>query len=380
MAQAESLRTRYEQHKPKNDVSKFEDKTVAQAAMRVIDYLKDRFHSTIFENEIQENVYYDLSYDSSISVEDMIKFITRKGYRKWEDFDHTFDDKTIQPDGGIIYLEKVKISEMCDPVTNETNITTDILEKYPLVIAEVKHQGTNDKRAEEGKSSQASGNAIERLGKNLTGIKAMTHYETITPFICFGDGCDFMLDSETEKIEQLHLDNAKVFADIICSQLEDAFNLYVSDIKNKINKTSMHKLVRNEYREYVKMDDNIKITDATSASPLGLLLERIETHFIQEQNADIVTDISVKEALQKAYLKTIVDRLKNSSRTVRAKVFTLNDFYEINKLIIFKKDKSLDDGPFAPVSMMFRYEPWSENEMYEYMKEIAETSFRYYTM
>ena len=103
-------------------------------------------------------------------------------------------------------------------------IETEVLEQFPLVIAEVKHQGTNDKRAEEGKSAQASGNAIERLGKNLTGIKAMTHYETITPFICFGDGCDFMLDSEKDKIVSLHQDSADLFA------------LYMSDeCKNKVS-------------------------------------------------------------------------------------------------------------------------------------------------
>lgn len=49
----------------------------------------------------------------------------------------------------------------------------------------------NDKRAAEGLKKQAQGNAIERLGKNLTGIKAMMNHEGITPFVCFGHGCDF---------------------------------------------------------------------------------------------------------------------------------------------------------------------------------------------
>ncbi|MBP3562486.1 MAG: restriction endonuclease, partial [Treponema sp.] len=48
---------------------------------------------------------------------------------------------------------------------------------------------------QEGKAKQATGNAIERLGKNLTGIKAMMNYEKITPFICFGWGCDFAIDA-----------------------------------------------------------------------------------------------------------------------------------------------------------------------------------------
>lgn len=33
MAQRDSLRERYEQHKPKNDISKGEDKAVAQACL-----------------------------------------------------------------------------------------------------------------------------------------------------------------------------------------------------------------------------------------------------------------------------------------------------------------------------------------------------------
>lgn len=46
-------------------------------------------------------------------------------------------------------------------------------------------------REKEGKKRQAQGNAVERLGKNLTGIKAMLNHEQITPFVCFFWGCDF---------------------------------------------------------------------------------------------------------------------------------------------------------------------------------------------
>ena len=57
-------------------------------------------------------------------------------------------------------------------------------EQYkPIVIAEIKRQGTNNEREKEGKPKQATGNPIERLGKNLTGIKAMMNHEKITPFI-----------------------------------------------------------------------------------------------------------------------------------------------------------------------------------------------------
>lgn len=47
----------------------------------------------------------------------------------------------------------------------------------------------------QGKSKQAKGNAIERLGKNVIGFRAALLKEAIFPFVCFGDGCDFADDS-----------------------------------------------------------------------------------------------------------------------------------------------------------------------------------------
>ncbi|MFB5029699.1 MAG: hypothetical protein WJU30_00240 [Candidatus Phytoplasma pruni] len=55
-------------------------------------------------------------------------------------------------------------------------------------MSEVKRQGTNDKLKDEGKPKQARGNAVERLGKNLTAIKSMFMHELIAPFVCFGWG------------------------------------------------------------------------------------------------------------------------------------------------------------------------------------------------
>ncbi|WP_224374790.1 hypothetical protein [Campylobacter jejuni] len=45
---------------------------------------------------------------------------------------------------------------------------------------------------------------------------------------------------------------------------------------------------------------------------------------------------------------------------------------------IFKADGNSDHNYFSPVSMYFREEKWEVNEMFEIMKEIAETSLRYY--
>lgn len=66
---------------------------------------------------------------------------------------------------------------------------------FPVLISEVKNQGTNELRRKEGLPRQARGNAIERLGKNVIGLRAALMRESIFPFVCFGYGCDFEEDS-----------------------------------------------------------------------------------------------------------------------------------------------------------------------------------------
>lgn len=88
-----------------------------------------------------------------------------------------FKNSSLRPDGGVL------------------SIVDDAGLAYPILISEVKNQGTNDLRREEGKPKQAKGNAIERLGKNVIGFRAAMRHELIFPFVCFGDGCDFADDS-----------------------------------------------------------------------------------------------------------------------------------------------------------------------------------------
>jgi len=89
-------------------------------------------------------------------------------------FHHHFNNTSIRPDGGILSI-RMRSDDR----------------RFPILIAEVKNQGTNDIRAEEGKPKQARGNAIERLGKNLIGLRTALLNESIFPFVCFGYGCDF---------------------------------------------------------------------------------------------------------------------------------------------------------------------------------------------
>jgi type II restriction enzyme len=94
------------------------------------------------------------------------------------DFSYRFDKSSMRPDGGILSI-----------------VSKNREKKYPILITEVKNQGTNDLRVKEGKTKQSKGNAIERLGKNVIGFRTALLHESIFPFVCFGDGCDFAPDS-----------------------------------------------------------------------------------------------------------------------------------------------------------------------------------------
>jgi type II restriction enzyme len=88
-------------------------------------------------------------------------------------FEAPHKNRWLNPDGGILSI-------------------VDRHDKHHVIlISEVKNQGVNDKRNAEGKKSQAKGNAIERLGKNVIGFRAAMLKEDIMPFVCFGYGCDF---------------------------------------------------------------------------------------------------------------------------------------------------------------------------------------------
>lgn len=166
MATSEQLRKNKEQHKPKNILSKGDDKKIAAVMDRVITHLNTRFKLA--------DLGYSLEYVKSIKLSELIDII--KSYDKRSEFATlTKKDSFIKPDGGILLLRKVK----------------DENYKRIALAVEMKRQGTNDQRIREGKKPQSQGNAIERLGKNLIGVRATLQYEKVTPFVCFGWGIDF---------------------------------------------------------------------------------------------------------------------------------------------------------------------------------------------
>ncbi len=116
-----------------------------------------------------------LHHERSWFLRDVVKLLRK--HHLDVDFSYHFETSSMKPDGGIL------------SIVSATGV------KYPVLITEVKNQGTNDLRFTEGKAKQAKGNAIERLGKNVIGLRTACLHESIFPFVCFGDGCDFAPDS-----------------------------------------------------------------------------------------------------------------------------------------------------------------------------------------
>ncbi len=122
-------------------------------------------------NSIESNFKVRLEHAAQWKLADVVSSL-QNSFSDIEFYYH-FETSAMKPDGGILsILDREETA-------------------HPILITEVKNQGTNDLRAAEGKPRQAKGNAIERLGKNVIGFRTAMMNESIVPFICFGYGCDF---------------------------------------------------------------------------------------------------------------------------------------------------------------------------------------------
>jgi len=149
-----------------NATSKQQEKDIIKALSDVVNYIDEKYGEKVI-----------LVHSKQWYIKDIVKEL-RITYPEVE-FHYHFDRSSIRPDGGILYIKGQPDDEYI----------------YPILIAEVKNQGTNDLRAREGLPRQARGNAIERLGKNLIGLRTALLRESIFPFVCFGYGCDFEPES-----------------------------------------------------------------------------------------------------------------------------------------------------------------------------------------
>lgn len=94
MANSTDLSRNSIQHKAKNTRSKLQDKDINIAMKECIGYLKSRFPATL--------EHYRYEYAKDISFEEFIKISKNSGIRS--EYDSTFNNRKIIPDGGIIFL------------------------------------------------------------------------------------------------------------------------------------------------------------------------------------------------------------------------------------------------------------------------------------
>jgi len=141
-----------------NFTAKKQETKVAKAAEDVLVRLQEKF---------------DLRFDHK--REWKLREIVARLHEEYPDvpFAEPFARSAMKPDGGVL------------SIVNRDG------RHHPILIVEVKNQGTNVERVAEGLPRQAKGNAIERLGKNVIGFRTAMLPEGIMPFVCFGYGCDF---------------------------------------------------------------------------------------------------------------------------------------------------------------------------------------------
>ncbi len=165
MANSDFLRKNKNQHSIKNSISKKMDGDIDVAVQKLLAYLRRKYPALTFEHK------------KKLSLTVIISDLAKQYPQYAKDFSTVMSKSFIKPDGGFLYATDKKGN------------------KKLILVAEVKRQGTNDKRATEGLAKQAKGNAIERLGKNLTGVRAIFKKESMIPFVCFGSGHDFQNES-----------------------------------------------------------------------------------------------------------------------------------------------------------------------------------------
>ncbi len=149
-----------------NVTSKKQESEIIQALFQVEQRLRKEYGAKLL-----------LNHESTWSLHKIVDEL-KESYPE-VDFHYHFHSSSIRPDGGILYMMPIAPTQI----------------SYPILISEAKNQGTNDLRLQEGLAKQAKGNAIERLGKNVIGLRTALMRESIFRFVCFGYGCDFAPDS-----------------------------------------------------------------------------------------------------------------------------------------------------------------------------------------
>ena len=161
-----------------NDDSKGSESTLTLAMVEINAYAKDIFKDGKILHKTKMSLYECQKYLGIVEPKEENKKVC------------------MRPDGGILFL-----------VVDGKHI--------PILIVEDKVQGTNDNLHQQKKKRQATGNAIERAGKNIRGAEMIFSGLDIFPYILFASGCDFH-SSETisKRIEMMNFGNPNHYINI----------------------------------------------------------------------------------------------------------------------------------------------------------------------
>lgn len=145
------------------------------------------------KNELKKDKFFSkdwyLEISDKITLEEIKEYLElRRSYYN-EEFDDimdiTYSDRVMEPDGGLIWL------------TNKKNPAL----RFPILVSEMKTQGTNEGRNAYGLKNQATGNAIERSGRYGLAFRNMYEYDDILPLVVFASGCDFNFDTKNRPVD-----------------------------------------------------------------------------------------------------------------------------------------------------------------------------------
>ena len=139
-----------------SDQTKKSEKKLKKSIQLSIDSIKSKYPDIIIKQE--KKLY------KSVINEKVNKLNSQLGTYLSSQKSH------IRPDGGLVYAS----------IDNGQTF-------HLILVSEMKRQGTNDRNAK----PQAMGNAIERSSKNYAEICLYMSNENYTPYVMFGEGCDF---------------------------------------------------------------------------------------------------------------------------------------------------------------------------------------------
>jgi type II restriction enzyme len=187
-----------------NDDSAPSERTLTEAMEEVIPYAKELF----------SQIEFTIVHKKTITLYDCQVFFERVGGPVPNP-----DNKTVsmKPDGGILFAE-----------SGEKSI--------PILIVEDKVQGTNDNLFKLGKKKQATGNAIERGGKNIRGAEMIFSSSKVFPYVLFASGCDFhSTETIAKRIEMMNMGVPNHYIDIEPTTTEEQIQKKIEDITEHIN-------------------------------------------------------------------------------------------------------------------------------------------------